>query len=288
MRRRRAGPGLAASGREEDDLLARALRRLPGPRERPAVAKVLAVDADHAGVLVRCERLDELGGLDVGLIAERGEARDADAVLCAEQAQLEREVATLGDHPERAWGELVHAEIERGCCVVDAEAVRPEHDRSRTAHLVDHPALELLAVVVDLAETGCDRDDPASAGSRRRRRRPRTPRQAPRSRRARAGRVAPRVSGTPAARGSRRRSDSRARRRGGRHRGARRRRSTDPTSPGRSTRRAPRASVDRRAAPDRAGGLRILRWESVSQDPQSRCSLPRCARIRKPGTYGSL
>ena len=53
--------------------------RLPGPRERPAVAEVLAVDPDHAGVLVRRERLDELGGLDIGLIPERGEARDADA-----------------------------------------------------------------------------------------------------------------------------------------------------------------------------------------------------------------
>ena len=88
-------------------------RRLTGPRERPAVTEVLAVDADHAGVLVRRERLDELGGLDVRLIPERGEARDADAVLRAEQAQLEREVAALGDDPERAGRELVHAEIER-------------------------------------------------------------------------------------------------------------------------------------------------------------------------------
>ena len=167
MRCRRARPGLAASGREEDDLLARPLGCLPGSRERPAVAEVLAVDADHAGVLVRCECLDELGGFDVGLIPERGEARDADAVLRAEQAQLEREVATLGDDPERAGGELVHAEIERCRCVVDAEAVRAEHHRSRTAHLVDDPPLELLAAGVDLAETGRDRDDPACAGSQR-------------------------------------------------------------------------------------------------------------------------
>ena len=166
MRRRRARPGLAASGREEDDLLARQLRRLPGPRERPAVAEVLAVDADHAGVLVRRERLDELGGLDVGLIPERGEARDADAILRAEQAQLEREVATLGDDPEGAGGELVHAEVERCRCVVDAEAVRAEHHRSCSAHLVDHPALELLATLSDLAETGRDRDDSRAPAAR--------------------------------------------------------------------------------------------------------------------------
>ena len=140
-------------------------RRLPGPRERPAVAEVLAVDADHAGVLVGRERLDELRGLDVGLVPERGEARDADAVLRAEQAQLEGEVAALGDDPERAGRELVHAEVERRRCVVDAEAVRPEHHRSGAAHLLDDAALELLAAVVDLAEAGRDRDDPARAGS---------------------------------------------------------------------------------------------------------------------------
>ena len=77
----RARSRLAASGREQDDLLARPLRRLAGARERPAVAEVLAVDGDHPRVLVGREGLDELGGVDVGLVPERGEARDADAVL---------------------------------------------------------------------------------------------------------------------------------------------------------------------------------------------------------------
>ena len=162
---RRAGSRLAAAGREEDHLLAGPERSLTGAREGAAVPEVLAVDADHAGVLVRCERLDELGRLDVGLVPERREARDADAVLGAEQAQLEREVAALGDDPERAGLELVHAEIERGGCVVDAEAVRAEHHRAGAAHLLDDAALELLAAVVDLAETGGDRDDPACSGS---------------------------------------------------------------------------------------------------------------------------
>ena len=145
VRSRRARPRLAASRREEDHLLAGCERSLARAGEGPAVAEVLAVDADHAGVLVRSERLDQLRRLDVGLIAERGEAGDADAVLGAEQAQLEREVAALGDEPERAGLELVHAEIERGRCVVDAEAVRAEHHRSGISHLLDHAALELLA-----------------------------------------------------------------------------------------------------------------------------------------------
>ena len=45
-------------------------RRRGGPHERAAVAEVLAVDADHAGVLVLGERADEVGRLEVGLIAE--------------------------------------------------------------------------------------------------------------------------------------------------------------------------------------------------------------------------
>ena len=158
---------LAAARCEEDDLLARMLRRLAGASERPAVAEVLAVDADHAGVLVRCERLDELGRLDIGLIPERGEARDADAVLRSEQAQLQGKVAALGDDPELARRELVHAEIERRRCVVDAEAVRPQHHRARRAYLRGDAALELLAAVVNLAEAGRDRDDPACPGGER-------------------------------------------------------------------------------------------------------------------------
>ena len=72
---------LAAAGGEQDDLLAGRDGRGTGAGEGPPVAEVLAVDADHAGVLVGGERLDELGGLDVGLVPERGEPRDADAVL---------------------------------------------------------------------------------------------------------------------------------------------------------------------------------------------------------------
>jgi hypothetical protein len=32
----------------------------------------------------------------------------------------------------------------------------------------------------------------------------------------------------------------------------------------------------------------MLQWKSVSQHPQEICSLPRFARILKPGTYGSV
>ena len=70
MRGRRACPGLAAAGGEQDHLLADPQRRLAGAGERAAVAEVLAVDADHARVLVGREGFDQLGGLDVGLVTE--------------------------------------------------------------------------------------------------------------------------------------------------------------------------------------------------------------------------
>ena len=78
----------AATGGEQDDLLPCCDRCGTGPREGSSVTKVLAVDADHARVLVGRVGLDELRRIDVGLVAERGEARDSDAVLDRKEAQL--------------------------------------------------------------------------------------------------------------------------------------------------------------------------------------------------------
>ena len=68
MRGRGAGSRLAASGGEENHLLPGPERSLTGAREGATVPEILAVHADHAGVLVRCERLDQLCRLDVGLV----------------------------------------------------------------------------------------------------------------------------------------------------------------------------------------------------------------------------
>ena len=158
---------LAAAGSEQDDLLACFPGRLSGASERSPVAEVLAVDGDHPGVRVGREGRDELGGFEVGLIPERRDPRDPDPVLAAQEAQLQDEVAALGDDAQRAGREIVHAEIEGGGCVVEAERVGAEHHHARPANLLDDAALELPAVLVDLAEPGRDRDDPSRAGGQR-------------------------------------------------------------------------------------------------------------------------
>ena len=142
---------LAATGGEQDDLLPGGDRSRPGAREGTSVAEVLAVDADHPRVLVGRVGLDELRRLDVGLVAERGEARDADAVLGSEEAQLEGEVAALRDDPDRPRRERVRADVELCRGVVDAEAVRADHDGPGRSDALDDGSLARLAGVVDLA-----------------------------------------------------------------------------------------------------------------------------------------
>ena len=154
-----ARPCFAPAGGKENDLLPRSDRGRAGAREGASVAEVLAVDADHARVLVGGVGLDELRRLDVGLVAEGGEARDADAVLGGEEAQLEREVAALRDDSDRPRSERVGADIELGRSVVDAEAVRTDHHGTRGPDALDDGDLASLAGVVDLAEPGRDRDD---------------------------------------------------------------------------------------------------------------------------------
>ncbi len=74
MRRDRAGGDGAARDRQRDDRLAGVDRGPSGAGERPAVAKVLEVQRDQSRVLVRSQGLHELGGTEIGLIAQRGEA----------------------------------------------------------------------------------------------------------------------------------------------------------------------------------------------------------------------
>ncbi len=148
---------LAASRGEQDDLLARRDSRRSGPGKGTPVPEVLDVDADHTRVAVRGERLHELRRLDVGLVPEGGEPRDTDAVVGREEAQLEGEVAALGDDPELPRGELVRAEVEVRGGVVHAEAVGAEHDGPRLANALHDGGFPGPAGGVDLAEPRRDR-----------------------------------------------------------------------------------------------------------------------------------
>ena len=104
------------------------LRRAPGkendrrprldgasPRGRtPSVAEVLEVHGDNSRGLVRGERLDELGRLNVGLVPERDEAGETEPELGAHHADLKREVSALRDEADRAGLELLRAKLEPG------------------------------------------------------------------------------------------------------------------------------------------------------------------------------
>ena len=154
----------ARTAREQEHGLARLGGR---PRERPSRPEVLDVDADHPGLVVRGERLHDLGRLEVGLVAERDEARDPEAEVGGEQRDLEGEVPALGDEPDRTGDEVARREVELGRGVVDAHAVRPEQDRSRRAHPLDDRALALGALFRGFAEACRDRDDrPRPRGER--------------------------------------------------------------------------------------------------------------------------
>ena len=164
MRLRGARPrGALARGQEHDRLAGRD----GGPHEGATVAEVLAVDGDHARRLVVRELGDELGRLQIGLVAERDEPGKTEADLAGEQRELEREVPALRDEPDRAAGERVRRELELRSGVEDTEAIRSEQDRARAAHPLDDGVLTRAAGLAALPEAGRDRDDRAGAGVER-------------------------------------------------------------------------------------------------------------------------
>src|SRR5262245_66335963 len=101
MRPGRLSAHLTRPDGEEDD-------RLPcldgiscSARESPPVAKVLAIEGDHAGGLVVHEAAHELARLQVGLVAERGEARAAERVVLGEKSELEGKISALRRERDR-------------------------------------------------------------------------------------------------------------------------------------------------------------------------------------------
>src|SRR5262249_44924575 len=153
--------------RDEHDRFAGRDRVVRGAGELPAVPEVLAVDADEGRLLVRGRRADQLRGLEVGLVAERGEPRDAEPDLAREQRDLDREVPAREDQADRPGSEVARAEIELARPVVDAEAVRSQEDGAGLADARDDGALPRPPLLARLAETGRDGHDCAGAGAER-------------------------------------------------------------------------------------------------------------------------
>ncbi len=153
------GTDLSCSDGEEDDGLPGLDRFLRGAREGPSVAEILAVEGDHTGRLVVDQAADELARLEVGLVPERREAREAEPVVLGEQGELEREVAALGDEADRAALQLAPAEVEARRGVEDPETVRPEEDGARRPNALDNRGLPGPALVACLPEPGGDPDE---------------------------------------------------------------------------------------------------------------------------------
>ena len=155
-------PGRRAPAVEQDHgLLGRS--RAGGLDEGPAVGDVLGVDRDRARGLVPGEVLHQVGQADVGLVADRGEAREPEPAALEQHAELDREVARLRDQPDGAGGVVVGRDVELGERVVDADAVGAEHDRARGAHALDQRPLAHAARLAPLGEPGGDHDQRARA-----------------------------------------------------------------------------------------------------------------------------
>jgi hypothetical protein len=167
VRVRAARGGAAGADGEEHHGRARGHRGVRGAREGAPVEEVLAVHGDDLRPRVGGIGLQQVGRGQVGLVAQRGEARDADPALLEEQAQLERHVAALGDDADRARGHGRGGELEALGGVGDAEAVGAEQHRPGGADPVHERRLTRRPLLPQLGEARGDGDDGLGAGGQR-------------------------------------------------------------------------------------------------------------------------
>ena len=152
---------LAGTGREHDHRLARLENRLG---QRPAVAEVLDVEGDHLRRLVATEVGDEVGDLEVGLVADRCDPGEAEADVGGQPRQLQGYVSTPADQADRPRGRGTEPQIELGAGVRNSPAVGAEHHRAGLSDPLDHRSLAGAALLPAFGEAGRDRHQ--SAGPR--------------------------------------------------------------------------------------------------------------------------
>ena len=113
------------------------------------------------------ERSDELGCVQVGLVADRDGAREAEAEVGEQQPDLERDVAALRDEPDRPARQRRRRKVQLGSRVEDPEAVRPDERRAGRADALDDRRLARRALGSLLAEPSGDRYERTRAGGQR-------------------------------------------------------------------------------------------------------------------------
>ena len=138
-----------------------------GPGKGAPVAEVLAVERDHLRRLVLPESSDQLGDVEIGLIAEGDDSREAEADLRCQPARLQREIPALRNESDRTSRKAVRGELEPTACVEDAEAVRAEEDGSVGSHALHDGPLAGSPRLAALAEACGDPNQRLRAGLER-------------------------------------------------------------------------------------------------------------------------
>lgn len=152
--------GSAAARGEQNDRLARRGSRL---REGTAVAEVLGVHGDRRGGLVPGAVLDQVDEGDIGLVAERDEPGEAEAVPLHAELEFEGQISALAQQRDTAGREGVRGEMQLGRVVGDAQTVGADQDRTCLPHPCGECLLPGQPVRTGLGETGGDADDGACA-----------------------------------------------------------------------------------------------------------------------------
>ncbi len=109
--------------------------------------------------------LDEVGCVDIGLVAETGEAGNAHVVVTQQGSKLECEIPALEDQADRPDGKLVRSDGQPGRVVQQAQAIGSEQPCAGDPNLGRHAFLGLAAGLAQLAEPRADPDDSAHPGS---------------------------------------------------------------------------------------------------------------------------
>ena len=154
---------IVADGQDQHGLAVRA-RLDGGAHQRATVAEVLDVEHDQPGLSVAGEVGEQIRGGEVGLIAERGEAGEPEALGSGQLTELEGQIAALGDQADRARRQRVRGQLELLRGVEHPEAVGSEQHSPRFAHPRGERSFEGAGLGA-LAGAGADgHDRPRSSG----------------------------------------------------------------------------------------------------------------------------
>ncbi len=167
MRGRSAGGGVRTSGCKQHDRLPGIGERTCGGDESTTVDDVLGVDRDARGAVVGHAGLHQVDHGQIGLVAERHEPRDAETHLAHAVVEIDDHVAALAQHRHVTRRQHLAAQLQARRQVLDAGAVRSDHDRPGGAYPADRLGLHRGALGAQLAQSGGDRDQCAYAGGER-------------------------------------------------------------------------------------------------------------------------